>query len=74
MQSSFTHRLVTSLVSSYTGHEPIEDNKYVSNYCFDEYKEKTPNNIIDLNDKKLNKLPTQSNFQYYQNHEFYKLS
>ena len=52
----------------------IADNKYILNYCFDEYKDRPGNNIIDLNDKELNKISIQPNFQYYQNHKFNKLS
>ena len=52
----------------------IADNKYILNYCFDEYKDRPGNNIIDLNDKELNKISIQPNFQYYQNHKFHKLS
>ena len=43
-------------------------------YCFDRYKDKPGNNIIDLDDKELDKISIQLNFQYYQNHEFHKLS
>ena len=50
------------------------DNMYVLNYCFDEYKDKPGNNIIDLNEKELDKNFLQPSFQYYQNHEFHKLS
>ena len=42
----------------------IADNKYILNYCFDEYKDRPGNNIIDLNDKELNKISIQPNFQY----------
>ena len=52
----------------------IADNKYVLDYFFDEYKENPGNNIIDLNDKELDKHSIQSNFQYYQNLEFHELS
>ena len=41
----------------------IADNRYILNYCFDEYKDRPGNNIIDLNDKELNKISIQPNFQ-----------
>ena len=52
----------------------IADNTCVLNCCFDEYKDKPGNNIIDLNDKELDKNSIQQNFHYHQKHEFHKLS
>ena len=43
----------------------IEDNKYVLDYCFDEYKDKSGYNIINLNEKELDKNSIQPNSQYY---------
>lgn len=48
------------------------DNKYVLNYCFDELKDYSENNIIDFNNEE--QIFILHNFQYYQHHEFHKLS
>ena len=52
----------------------IHEHKYVFHNKFSNSDKSNENNIVDFNDKHLDNLVIQSDFKYYQSHEFHKLN
>ena len=48
-------------------------NKNVLSFNFDDWNDKADNNFVNMIDRELNEMILNSNFKYYDNHEFHKL-
>ena len=48
-------------------------NKTVLSINFGDWKDSPDNNFINMTDRELDKMMLNSNFKYYDNHEFHKL-